>query len=84
VLSEATQYEAEFVRTGGQHDLEVQAVTLLFEGRAAAGFVERSARANTFHLAIPGIGSPLTLRAVVRRGGGTDSRGEVVVRKSAA
>ncbi|HUT22919.1 MAG TPA: alpha-L-fucosidase [Sumerlaeia bacterium] len=77
----ATQYEVVFKQTGGANDLEVRSATLLFEGVEAAHFVSKGKAAQTFLVTITGIGREMVFRASVRGKGGTDTRGEVLIRE---
>jgi len=78
---EATQYEVEFKKIGGRYDLEIKSVTFLHGGTESPEFVELAKRPHTFYVNITGIGVPLKLRALIRGDGGTDSYGEVLIKK---
>ena len=74
-----------FSYTGGNHRLEIKSVEIVADGKTVAaashfGFAGIPSRLNTYKLAIPAgtVGNNSCLiRAVVRGGGGTDSKGTV-------
>jgi alpha-L-fucosidase len=84
-IDEPTQYELVFRKTAGADDLQIESVVLLLNGMEVPGFTERLEAHNTFNINITGTPSrkkdSIRFRAMVQGAGGTDSFGEVIIRK---
>lgn len=79
--SEACQYEVEFSQISGHGPLEFRSVSLVADGQEVPEFVKKAWLGARYNVTVTGVGIPLHLRAVVRMPEGSNSHGEVTVRK---
>jgi hexosaminidase len=81
------KYAIEFQYTGGEHRLDIESAEILADGKSVAqdkhaGRTGASNDQNVYYLNIPEVkaGATCTLQASVRSDGGTDSKGDVLLR----
>jgi hexosaminidase len=88
LIREPGSYEVTFAFRRGTHRLAIRSVELLANGKLTAaeqraGVTGKVNSGNTYRLSIPPTapGAAFTLRAEVRAEGGTDSNGEILIRR---